>query len=267
MPERGRLREPCVEEEEVPLRVVRAQACPCILFLFLLAQWSAAGGRAEPDLADVPAGNPLADPGSALQIIEQEVRKNPPPLEPRRGVPGIISFSLVLAAGSVGGALWALCPGEEDSEPEETSDEHLLTGLGWGSLQGFLVNPYVAGGMSLLLYPLPDRRAEYGSLLDVSGAVREERAYLVLRKRAERARQRRVAAALLTFGATVLPAGTYVVGSAFVSQSSQDKDLGVGYLSGILLGSLPWVLFQLALRSPEERTLASVEAQRGGSLP
>ncbi|MBN1835549.1 MAG: hypothetical protein JW820_06840 [Spirochaetales bacterium] len=240
------------------MRVVKAPAYLCALILFLLAHSAA---------ADLPAGSPGAGAGGALAIIEEEVRKSPPPLEARRGIPGMTTFSLVLAAGSVGGGLWAVYPGDEDSESGESSDDYWLRGLVWGSLQGFLVNPYVGLGMSVLLYPLPDLRAEYGSLLDVSGPAREERAYLILRRRAEQARKRRVADALLSLGATALPAGTYALGSAFVDQRPQDRDFGVGYLSGILLGSLPWVLLRLAVRSPEERTLASVEAQRGGGLP
>jgi hypothetical protein len=239
---------------------VRTQACLCILILLT----AAGGSQAEP--ADVPEAKPPADPGSALEIIEQQIQKSPPSLEPRGADPTITGFTIAMAAGSAGCAVWALFPGSEDWEPEERPHQRLVGGMGWGGLQGLIFNPYIGIGLSQLIPP-PDRRAEYGSLLDASGPEREARAYQILRKRAERARQQRVAMALFTLGSTVLPAGVYYLGSAFVDRTPQEKEFGLGYVVGIALGSLPWAVFQLALRSDDEKTFAALEARRQGGAP
>jgi len=238
------------------------RAIAFVSFLLLLA---AADGSAE--TASGAGGRSAAAQSTALQIIEEQIRRSPPPLEPPGPDPVITGFSVVAAAASAGCAVWALYPASEEWEPDETPNEHLVEGMAWGGLQGLLANPYIAIGLSALLIKATDVRAEYGSLLDLTGAEREERAYLILRKRAERARSRRLTMALLTVGSTILPAGVYYLGSLFVDRTPQEQDFGLGYVIGIALGSLPWVALKLGVPSADEATFAAFEARRSGGAP
>jgi hypothetical protein len=208
---------------------------------------------------------PPEDPGSALEILEHRLQRNPPPMEP---APPPVGFPLYGGLSSIGGATLALIPTWSRWGPEEQPGSYFWQGIGWGSLQGLLLNGNVGLGLAWMLFPEVDMRAEYGNLLDLSQGEREQRAYRILREQAARAKQRRAAAALLTVGATALPAGAYYLGSALIGPNPTVKDFGVGYVAGIGLGSLTYAVFLLAVKSDEERTFDQLDARRlTGSEP
>jgi hypothetical protein len=224
---------------------VKAKACWCIL---LLLSGATSGSAQSP-----------VDSGSALEILEQQIQKNPPPLEP----PGLPLLGPTLTAlVSAGCAGLALIPTFAGWDPEEERGDYLGQGMVWGGLQGFLVNPLFA--LSWLEAPPCglDLRAEYGNLLDLPEGDREQRAYQILRKRADRARQQRVVAALLTLGGTAIPAGAYYLGSALAGPNPNVRDFGVGYVAGIALGSLYGFVMILAIKSDEEAVLTELEARK-----
>jgi hypothetical protein len=251
---------------------MKARALGCIILLLAGAR-SSGESLAEADLplpvpaplltresTEMPAGPATPGPGSALEYLEGQIRENPPPLEPPR--PSLVA-PILGGLASAGCAVWALTPTIDRWEPEEQQGDHLLLGLGCGSLQGFLLNVGFGRSLAEALYRPPDMRAEYGNLLDLSPGERERRALQILRKRAEIAKRERVAGALLSVGVTALPAGVYYLGSAIAGPNPNVKDFGIGYVVGIALGSLPFAAVLLAAAdSPEERLLARLEAGR-----
>lgn len=234
---------------------MKKRACGfCVLML--------AAAVSSPAESRVTTGEVLAPaPRSALEMLQQEIRDNPPPLEPP-GLPlGSPILTALLSAGCAG---LALIPTFSGRGPEEEEDDYLLEGMLGGGLQGFILNP----GFALSWLEAPpagiDLRAEYGNLLDLPEGDREQRAYQILRKRADRARQQRIAAAFLTVGGTAVPAGVYYLGSYLAGPNPNVRDIGVGYVTGIALGSLYWFMMMLSIQSDEETVFARLEARRGG---
>ncbi len=250
--------------------------CAVLLLAAAAGGWAQANpsaGSPLPGLAplmtreteETPAAPPAPPPGSALEQLERQIQRNPPPLEPP-GPP--LDGPILTVLVSVGCAGLALIPTIQGQGPEDEPGEYLGAALFWGVLQGSLLQPFAASGLLLLPPSHPDLRTEWGGLLDLEEAKREQRAYRILRERATRAKRRRIAGALLTVGLTALPAGAYYLGSALVGPNPNVRDIGVGYVVGIALGSLPWALLFLAVKSEDERILAELEsAARPGGAP
>jgi hypothetical protein len=198
--------------------------------------------------------------GAALSILEGYIQRSWPPLEPADRGTDFLRFLgwSVLSAGCAG---LALIPTIENWSPEESEGDYALEAALWGSLQGAFLTAPVGTGLAHVLVPAPDLRADYGSLLDAPEGEREQRAYLILRARAVRARRRRELGAFLTILATAIPAGAYYLGEAIVGPNPNVREFGVGYVAGIAVGSLLSASVVLIMESPDEADFAGVERE------
>jgi hypothetical protein len=227
-----------------------------VLFFLIIFLTGASGGSAQ-TLGE--------NPQAALAILKEHIQRHPPPLEVsevRRG----FSFFAAGSLASVGCAGLALIPTFENWGPEEKPHEYFWNSSGWGALQGLSLNPLVGMGLAFLMFPSPDIRAEYGRLLDLNEPDQEQRAYLILRAMARRGKHQRIAASVLMVAATAVPAGAYYLGSAVAGPNPNVKDVGLGYVVGVAIGSLVFAFIPLHDKSAEETLFEQVRAgDRSGS--
>jgi hypothetical protein len=217
----------------------------------ILAILLAGAMRSPAEAKEYP--KPASDdvPHSALEALKGYIQRSPPPLEVSDARTGLyVSAGAGLA--SVGCAMLALIPTFQTWGPEEERGQYGSSGLGWGALQGLVLNSLMGIGLTDLVFPRPDLRAEYGRLLDLDEPEQEQRAYLILRTMAGRAKQRRMAIPLFALAATAIPAGAYYLGSAIAGPNPNVKSLGTGYVVGIALGALVFTTFPMYGKSAEE---------------
>ena len=213
--------------------------------LVVVCSWTAAEEKPEP--------LPAAPPGTALEALQRHIERTPRPLESRYTGLGL-GLSLGGAAVTLGCVGLALIPTIKDWSPEYSGDPydptlHILGGF----FQGMYVNFMIGFGITELLLPSRDLRADFGALLDLDEKDREQRAALILRKLAEREKQRRLTAALLTVAATALPAGAYYLGTRIWGPNPNVEKIGQDYLVGIVLGSLVPALIAFTVEDETER--------------
>ena len=139
---------------------------------------------------------------------------------------------------SVGCAGLALIPTITDQGPEVEGQSYFWGAALGGFVQGWYLNALMGRGLSNLIFPAVDIRAEYGSLLDLEEQDREDRAVLILRKIAKKERQRGRYGALIAILSTALPVGAYYLGSALIGPNPNVKGVGHGYAVGIGGGAL-----------------------------
>jgi hypothetical protein len=212
--------------------------------LVVVCSWTVAEEKPEPP----PAG----PPGTALEVLQRHIERTPRPLESRNTGLGF-GFSLGGAAATLGCVGLALIPTIEHWSPEDVDDSSVTASMLGGLFQGMYVNFMIGFGITELILPARDLRAEYGALLDLDEKDREQQAAQILQRLAEREKQRRVAAALLTVAATALPAGAYYLGTRIWGPNPNVEKIGQDYLVGIVLGSLVPALIAFTVEDKTER--------------
>ncbi len=191
----------------------------------------------EPAPVIYPGPRRESKPGTALEVLERYVEEHSPGLEdPNRRM--MRNFFIGGSTLSVGCAVLALIVTPDDRESEDEEKSYFWGAALGGFFQGLYLNTTMGMGLSYLVVPEVDIRAEYGSLLDVEAEAREDRAVLILRKIARRERQRRGYGALFALLSTALPVGTYYLGTALMDPNPNTKDVGYGYTAGIAAGAL-----------------------------
>jgi hypothetical protein len=183
------------------------------------------------------ASQPRSQPQTALEVLERYVESNYPALQrPDEGW----AWLAVLggAALSVGCASLALIPTFADWGPAEEDESYGGGAAVGGFFQGMYLNTAMAMGLTSLVAPSVDLRAEYGALLDLNEGDREQRAALILRKIGQNARRERwIGLAGLTL-ATAMPIGAYYLGSALAGPNPNVEAVGYSYALGIAGGAL-----------------------------
>jgi len=212
--------------------------------LVVVCSWTAAEEKPEPP--------PAAPPGTALEALQRHIERTPRPLESRYTGLGL-GLSLGGAAVTLGCVGLALSPTINDWGPEEEEGQYVTGSSLGGFFQGMYVNFMIGFGITELLLPSRDLRADFGALLDLDEKDREQRAALILRELAGREKQRRLTAALLTVAATALPAGAYYLGTRIWGPNPNVEKIGQDYLVGIVLGSLVPALIAFTVEDETER--------------
>jgi len=187
-----------------------------------------------------------------VEVLEGYIEQRNPGLEdPDKSMMwGFLIGGSVLSAGCAG---LALIPTISDWGPESGDESHFGGAALGGFFQGFYLNTAIVMGLSYLIFPEVDIRAEYGSLLDLEEQDREDRAVLILRKIAKKERQRGRYGALFAVLSTALPVGAYYLGSALIGPNPNVKNVGYGYALGIATGALTVALMFMAIEIGSQR--------------